>query len=159
EVHGAVDAPMTLAGSYRFPEVKTTITGDAVDLPLLGTVRASAAVDANTKTALISAIDLRRRTSAITGDVTADVTNRRWNGKLHVDSGNAAELQTDVPEAWRVSGPMSADAILGGTFDDYPLDSTMTGPQLQWAGQTIDRASAKAMVTAEAIDVTSLELH
>ena len=28
-----------------------------------------------------------------------------------------------------------------------------------WAGQSIDRATAKAIVTAEAIDVTSLELH
>ena len=159
EVHGAVDAPLTLAGSYRFPEVKTTITGDAVDLPLLGTVRASATVDANTKSALISTIDLRRGTSVITGDVTADVTHRRWDGKLHVDSGDAAELQTSVPEAWRVSGPMSADAILGGTFDDYTLDTAITGTQLRWAGQLIDRAAAKAIVTATAIDVTSLELH
>jgi outer membrane protein assembly factor BamA/autotransporter translocation and assembly factor TamB len=139
--------------------VNTTVTGDAVDLPLLGTVRASAHVDGDTKTAVISGIDLRRGSSVITGDVTADITNRRWSGKLHVDSGNAAELEADVPKAWRVSGPMSADAILGGTFDDYPLDSTITGTGLQWAGQTIDRAAAKAMVTADAIDVTSLELH
>jgi outer membrane protein assembly factor BamA/autotransporter translocation and assembly factor TamB len=159
ETHGAVDAPMTLAGSYRFPEVKTTVTGDAVDLPLLGTVRASAHVDGDTKTAVISGIDLRRGSSAITGDVTADITHRRWDGTLHVDSGNAAELQAAVPEAWRVSGPMTADAILGGTFDDYTLDSTITGTGLQWAGQAIDRAAAKAIVTADAIDVRSLELH
>ena len=28
-----------------------------------------------------------------------------------------------------------------------------------WAGQPIDRATAKAIVTAEAIDVSSLEMH
>ena len=113
---------MTLAGSYRFPEIETTVTGDAVDLPLLGRVRASASVVANTKIATISAIDLRRGTSVITGDVVADVTKRRWSGKLHVDAPNAAELQDTIPEAWRVAGPISADAILGGTFDNYTLD-------------------------------------
>ena len=34
EVHGGIDAPMTLGGSYRYPEIETTIAGDAVDLPL-----------------------------------------------------------------------------------------------------------------------------
>ena len=159
EVHGAIDAPMTLGGSYKFPEIKTTITGDAVDLPLLGRVRASASVVADTRIATISAIDLRRGTAMITGDAVADVTNRRWNGKLHVDAADAAELQDNIPEAWRVSGPLSADAMLGGTFDVYTLDTTISGTGWRWAGQAIDRVTAKAMVTAEAIDVTSLQLH
>lgn len=159
ETHGAIDAPMTLAGSYRFPEIETTVAGDAVDLPLLGRVRASASVVADTKVATISKIDLRRGTAVITGDAVADVTNRKWSGKLHAEALDAAELQDTIPEAWRVSGQMSADAILGGTFDDYTLDSTITGTALRFAGQSIDRANAKAMVTAGAIDVTSLELH
>jgi len=159
ETHGAVDAPMTLAGSYRFPEVNTTVAGDAVDLPLLGVARASATVVADTRLATISAIDLRRGAASITGNATADVTHRTWTGKLHAEAPNAAELQADVPEAWRVSGQISADAILGGTFDNYTLDSTITGSGLQWAGQSIDRANAKALVTPEAIDVTSLELR
>ncbi len=159
ETHGAIDAPMTLAGSYKFPEITTTVTGDAVDLPLLGRVRASASVDANTRLATISAIDLRRGTAVITGDVVADVTNRRWDGKLHVEATDAAELQDTIPEAWRVHGPLSADAILGGTFDNYTLDSTISAAGLRWAGQAIDRVTVNALVTAEAIDVTSLQLH
>jgi len=159
QVHGAIDAPLTLGGSYKFPEVQTNISGDAVDLPLLGVVKASAAVVADTKTAKISAINLRRGTSAITGDVVADITNRRWSGQLHVDAPNAAELQTDIPEQWRVAGNMSADATLGGTFDQFQLDTTITGSQLEFSGQDIDRATAKAIVTGDGIDVTSLELH
>jgi outer membrane protein insertion porin family len=158
-VHGAIDAPMTLAGSYRYPEVATTITGDAVELPLLGTVRASASVQADTKSAAISAIDLRRGTAAITGDVVADITNRRWSGTLHVDAPNAAELQAEIPERWRIDGRMSAEATLGGTFDDFQLDTTISASQLTFADQPVDRVTAKAIVTAEAIDVTSLELH
>lgn len=158
-VHGAIDAPMTLGGSYRYPEVQTTISGDAVELPLLGTVRASAVVAANTSTASIASIDLRRGSSTITGDVVADVDNRKWSGKLHVDAANAAELQQDIPEQWRVAGKLSGDAVLGGTFDEFQLDSTLAGTDLVFAGQSIDRVNAKAIVTADAIDVTSLELH
>lgn len=159
ETHGAVDAPMTLGGSYKFPEVTTTVSGDAVDLPLLGRVSASADVVADTKVANISKVVLRQGSSTITGDAIADVTNRRWSGKFHVAAPNAAELQASIPEAWRVSGPITADAILGGTFDIYTLDTLINGSALTWAGQSIDRVAAKAMVTAEAIDVTSLELH
>ena len=158
-IHGALDAPMRLGGSYRDPEVETEISGDAVDLPLLGRVRASAKVVADRRLARITAIDLQRGDAKITGDVTADISNRGWTGTLHVDAANAAELQSDIPERWRVAGRLSADAMLGGTFDEYRLDTTIRGTSLQWAGQNIDRAVAKAVVTAAGIDVTSLELH
>ena len=159
QVHGAIDAPMTLAGSYRYPEVTTDITGDAVDLPLLGVVKASASVVADTKSATIGKIDLRRGTAAITGNVDADITNRRWKGTLHVDAPHAEELQADIPEQWRVSGILSADAALGGTFDRFELDTMITGTQLEFSGQPIDRATARAMVTGDGIDVSELQLH
>ena len=114
---------------------------------------------ADPKTATISAINLQRGTATITGDVVANITNRTWSGKLRVDAPNAAELQADVPEAWRVAGRLSADAALGGTFDNFQLDTTINGTALTLAGQPIDRATAKAIVTAESIDVSSLELH
>ena len=63
-----------------------------------------------------------------------------------------------MPEAWRVAGPMHVTATLGGTFDVYTLDTTITGSSLTWAGQSIDKVTAKAMVTGEAIDVTSLSM-
>ena len=159
DVHGGIDAPMTLGGKYRFPEIDTRITGDAVDLPLLGRVAASAGVIATTKTATISAINLQRGSAAISGDVVADIANRTWSGKLRVNAPQAVELQADVPEAWRVAGRLTADAILGGTFDNFRLDTTINGTSLEWAGQLIDRATATAVVTAESIDVSSLELH
>ena len=159
DVRGGLDASMMLGGSYRYPEVKTTIAGDALDLPLLGRVAASAAVVADPRTATISTIKLQRGTSAITGEVVANITNRTWSGKLHVEAPNAEALQADVPEAWRVSGRVAADANLGGTFDNFRLDTTINGTALVWADQSIDRASAKAIVTAEAIDVTSLEVR
>ena len=159
EVHGAVDLPMTLGGSYRLFEVETQVSGDAVDLPIIGRVRASAHVVADTKQAEISEVALRRGTSSITGRALANVTARTWTGSFVVDAPHAEELQADVPEAWRVTGPVQATATLGGTFDVYTLDTSITGSALTWAGQPIDRATAKAMVTAEAIDVTALELR
>ncbi len=158
DVHGPLDAPMTLGGSYRYPEITTTVTSDALVVPLLGEVRATAAVVADMKTAAISKIDIRRGSSSIVGDVTADISRRAWRGTLHVEAANAAELQAEVPAEWRVSGPISADATLGGTFDAFRLDTTINGTALTWAGQSIDRAVAKAVVTADDIDVTSLQL-
>lgn len=159
EVHGAVDLPMMLGGSYRLFEVDTQVSGDAVDLPIIGRVRASAHVVADTKRADISAVALRRGTASITGSALATVTDRTWTGSFSVDAPRAEELQADVPEAWRVIGPVQATATLGGTFDVYTLDTAITGSALTWAGQPIDRAAAKAMVTGEAIDVTALELR
>lgn len=157
--HGAVDAPMTLGGSYRFPDVDITVAGDAVEFPLLGRARASAHVVADTTSASISSIRLHRGTSAISGDVQANITARTWTGTLHGEAPNAIELQADVPEWWRVAGRLSADAKLGGTFDQFELDSTITGSTLQVAGQLFDRATARALVTADAIDVSSIEAH
>jgi len=159
EVHGAVDMPMTLGGSYRLFEVDTRVAGDAVDVPLIGRVRASAHVVADTKQANISEVEIRRGTASITGRAVANVTASTWTGQFLVDAPNAEELQVDVPEAWRVTGPMQIQAALGGTFDVYTLDTTITGSSLTWAGQPIERATAKAMVTPDAIDVTSLELR
>ena len=159
DVHGAVDLPMTLGGSYRLPEFETQLSGDAVDLPIIGRVRAAAHVVADTRRAAISAIDIRRGTASIAGHAEANITASTWAGAFIVDAPHAEELQVDVPEAWRVSGPMTATATLGGTFDVYTLDTTIAGSALTWSGQPIDRATAKAMVTAEAIDVTALELQ
>jgi len=159
DVHGAVDVPMTLGGSYRFFEVDTRVSGEAVDLPIIGRVRASAHVVADTRQADISEVDIRRGTAAITGRALANVTASTWTGNFTVDAPHAEELQADVPEAWRVIGPVQAQAVLGGTFDVYTLDTTITGSTLAWAGQPIERATAKAMVTPDAIDVTSLELR
>ena len=159
DVHGGIDASLTLGGSYRYPKVETAIAGDAVDLPLLGRVRAAAKVVADTGTAAISAIEIHRGSSSITGDVVANITQRTWDGKLHVDAPDAIELQADIPEAWRIAGRLSADAVLGGTFDQFQLDTTIAGSAMEFSGQPIDRVTARAMVTADAIDISSLELH
>ncbi len=157
--HGAVDAPMTLGGVYRYPEVTTDVTGGAVDIPLLGVVRAAAHVVADTKLATISAIDLQKGSSEISGNAVANITARTWDGVLRLRSAHAEELQSEIPERWRVSGHMTANATLGGTFDVPRLDTTIEADALRFAGQTIDRATVKAIVTSDAIDVTSLEVH
>jgi outer membrane protein assembly factor BamA/autotransporter translocation and assembly factor TamB len=159
EVHGALEVPMTLAGSYRQPQVDTRVTGDAVDVPLLGRVRAAAHIVADTRRADITEVDVRQGSTTITGEAVADVTGRTWTGRFTVDAPRAEELQGEVAEAWRVAGPVQATAILGGTFDHYTLDTTISGTALTWAGQPIDRATAKAIVTGTDIDVTSLELR
>jgi outer membrane protein assembly factor BamA/autotransporter translocation and assembly factor TamB len=157
ETHGPVDAPLTLGGSYEWPEYSTSMTSDALVVPLIGRVKASATVVGDMKTATISKVDVRRGTAVITGGAIADITNEKWDGKFHVEAPNALDLQDDIPEAWRVTGSMTADATLGGTFDEYLLDTTINGTNLEVAEQSFDRATAKVLVTVDAIDVTSFE--
>ena len=131
-------------------------------LPLLGEVRAAASVVAydahrgRSRRSILRAAAVRAL--AITGDVRADITNRAWSGTLHVEAPNAEELQAEIPAEWRVTGPLSADAVLGGTFDAFRLDTVINGKALTWAGQPIDRVTAKAIVTGDAIDVSSLQV-
>jgi outer membrane protein insertion porin family len=158
DVHGPLDAPMTLSGSYRYPQIETAVTSEALEVPLLGTVSASAQVAANTSRATITKINLAQGSSTITGDVTADIGNRLWSGTLAVSAPNAETLQGTVPEAWRVSGPVVATATLGGTFDAFRLDTVIAGQSLTWAGQPVDRLRASALVTGAAIDISSIEL-
>jgi len=157
ETHGPVDAPLVLGGSYEFPEYQTSLTSDALDVLLLGRVKASATVVGDMKTATISKVDVRRGSAVITGGAVADITSEKWDGRFHVEAPNALDLQHEIPEAWRVSGQLTADATLGGTFDEYLLDSTINGTKLEVSGQAIDRATAKALVTVDAIVVSSLE--
>ena len=158
DVHGAVDVPMTLGGTYDFPEFDTQPVGDAIDVPIIGRVRASAHVVGTPDRAEITDVDVRRGTASITGNAIADIAGDKWTGSFVADAPHAEELQADVPEAWRVTGPMRATATLGGTFDVYTLDTDITGSSLTWAGQTIDKATAKATVTPTEINVTSLAL-
>ena len=121
-------------------------------------MRAAASVVADTRQATISTIDIRRGTSAITGDVTADITNRAWSGKLHVESPNAEELQDADSRRVARARPTERRRHPRRHLRQLPLDTTINGRALTWAGQAIDRVTAKAIVTAEAIDVTSLQL-
>lgn len=157
-IHGALDAPMTLAGSFRDPKVDTTVSGDALDVPLVGSVKASAHIVADRRIATVSAIEAQHGSATIKGDIAADITNRAWSGTLSVDAPDAAELQADLPKEWRVNGPITGTATLGGTFDRYQIDTAINGGAFMWAGQSYDGFTANAVVTEEAIDVSALHI-
>ena len=156
EIHGALDVPMTLSGSFRSPAVEATLSGEAVDVPLVGVVRAAAGVSADTRTATISNIDIRRGSATVTGTAVGDITTRTWSGDLRLDAPRALDLQDSVTEGWRLDGPVTATATLGGTFDAFRLDSVINGSAFTWADQSYDRFTARAVVTPYDVDVTSL---
>ena len=162
QVHGPLDVLFNLAGSYRYPEVEAMLRSDALVLPVVGAVKAVAAVDATTSRATISGIELvQDPLMRVAGNIEADIKQRTWTGQLHVDENQVERWQTGVPPAWRLAGMLYAEVAIGGTFDDYRLDthiSTYPGVPVQFAGQAIDRLEAKAIVTAQDIDVTSLQL-
>ena len=155
DVRGGLDAPMTLGGSYRYPEIETKVAGDAVVLPLIGEVRAAASVVASTAPR-ISRPSLRRGTAAITGDVRADITNRVWTGNLHVEAPNARNCRNRF-RRHGVTGPLSADAILGGTFDAFQLDTDQR-PRADVGGAGDRSRHGESDRHRDAIDVSSLQL-
>jgi outer membrane protein assembly factor BamA/autotransporter translocation and assembly factor TamB len=158
EIHGGLDAPMTLAGSFRDPRVDTTVSGDALDVPLVGTIKASAHVVSDRRAATVSAIEAQHGSATVKGDIAADIVKRTWTGTLDVDAPDASQLQAAVPEEWRVNGPMTATAKLAGTFDRFQFDTEIKGSAFTWSGQAFDGFTASAIVTADAIDVSALQI-
>ncbi|MEO8678764.1 MAG: translocation/assembly module TamB domain-containing protein [Vicinamibacterales bacterium] len=157
-IHGALDAPMTLSGSFRDPKVDTTLAADALDVPLVGVIQATAHVVSDRRVATVSAIDARHGSATVKGEVAADITNSTWSGRLEIAAPDALQLQSDLPEAWRLDGPMTATATLGGTFEKFHLDTAIAGSAFTWAGQSYDGFTATAVITEDAIDVSALHI-
>ncbi len=159
ELHGAVDVPIVLSGSFADPRYQARLATEAVEVPSLGAVRGGANVEGSVRDVTVSSIDLARGTARVTGDVTANITKETLTGALQVNAPDASALEAALPDAWRLSGPIRATATLGGTFDAFFLDGTVEGQSLTFADQSVDSLVATGRVTAEAVDITSIDLR
>jgi outer membrane protein assembly factor BamA/autotransporter translocation and assembly factor TamB len=158
-IHGALEAPTTLSGTFERPIVHADVSGTAVDIPTVGLIGLKTSVDADSHQATFADIQIQHGSARVTGNATADIDRRLWSGTLHMEASDAIDLQSAVPESWRIAGPVQADATLGGSFDAIQLDAKVTGSGLTLAGQPIDQLTADATVTASAVDVKTLELN
>ncbi len=159
-IGGALDAPVVdLSGTYNEPVVHASVSGDAVDIPSLGLVGVKTTIDADSHTATLADVEVLHGSARVTGNLVADLDARVWSGALHMEADEAADLQSAVPDAWRISGPLRADSTVAGSLDAIQLNTTVTGANLTLAGQPISQLAATAIVTPSAIDVTSLDLN
>ena len=141
DVHGAIDAPMTLGGSYRYPEDRDHGDRRRRDAAAARRSRARRRASSPTRASATITSDRhspghRRRSPA-----TCAPTSPTARGAARCTSTRRTprSCRTQVPEAWRVSGPLTADAILGGTFDNFRLDTTINGTRAD-LGRPADRS-------------------
>ncbi len=158
-IGGALDAlAVKLSGTYDQPVVHAGVSGDAVDIPAVGLIAVKTTVDADRHRATLADVEVRHGSATVTGDLAADLDARQWSGTLHLQADEAADLQSALPEAWRISGPVRADATAGGPLDAIQFETTIDGANLTVSGQPIDEIAATTVVTTSAIEVTSLDI-
>ncbi len=158
-IGGSLEAPaVALSGTFDEPVVHARVSGDAVDIPSLGLVGLETTIDADSHKATLADVEVHHGSATVTGNLTADLDARAWSGALHMEADEAADLQSAVPEAWRISGPVQADATVGGPLDAIQFESTVKGTSLTLAGQPIDEVAATAVVTTSVVDVTALDV-
>ena len=159
DVTGAIDADMTLAGTLAAPSVTIVASAPALALPGIGEAVVNATVEADTSRVMVSPLSVTRGNTEASGEVTVDLERRTLAGSLQARVPDARELQDAVPEEWRVAGPLTADAAIGGTFDAPLVDVTVSSPALQFAGETLEDLDGRARITDEGVDVSTLEFR
>ena len=109
-------------------------------------------------TAEITAIEVHRQSATVTGNVSMNIDKETLDGQLQLNAPEALVLEREIPEDMRISGPITATATLGGTFDAFRLDSQINGHDLTIAGQPADRITGVAVITADTADFSTLTI-
>lgn len=156
---GAIDADVTLAGTLATPRATIETRAPDLALPGIGPTALTATIDADTSRVVVSPLRLARGGTEATGEVTLDLERRTLSGTLQARAPDARTLQDAVPEEWRASGALAADATIGGTFDAPLVDVAITSPLLQVAGERFENLDGRARITDEGVDVPSLSIR
>jgi autotransporter translocation and assembly factor TamB len=159
DMTGAIDADVTLAGTLASPRATIETRAPALALPGIGEAQVTATVEADTSRVLVSPLSVTRGDTQASGAVDIDVDRRTLSGSLHARAPDARALQDAVPEEWRVAGPLTADATIGGTFDAPLVDVTLSSPALQFAGETLEDLDGRARITGDGVEVSSLSIR
>ena len=156
---GPVAAEVTLSGTFTEPRFVGVARSDGIDFPAIGHAALSAEFDASGRALRATNIDATIGTATIRGEVLADLVSRELDGRLHVESPNAADLLSALPASLRLEGPLSADATLDGTVDTPNIVAEVSGMALSLAGQPLASLSATARVVGDGVDVERLTVR
>jgi outer membrane protein assembly complex protein YaeT len=156
---GPVSADVTMSGTFTEPRFVGTARSDSLDIPPLGLTALSADFDASARALRATNIDATLGSTTIRGEVLADLVSRTLDGRLQVESPNAADLLSALPEDLRLQGPLFATATLDGTVDTPNIVAEVTGTDLTLAGQPVASLNATARVVDDGVDVEHLTLR
>lgn len=156
---GPVSAEVTMSGTFTEPRFVGIARSDGVDFPSIGRAALSAEFDASARALRATNIDAAIGTTTIRGEVLADLVSRKLDGRLLVESPNAADLLPALPESLRLEGPLSATATLEGTVDTPNIVAEVSGKALDLAGQSVASLNATARVVGDGVDVERLTVR
>jgi outer membrane protein assembly complex protein YaeT len=156
---GPMTAEVAMSGIFTDPRFVGTAKSDGVEIPSIGRTALTADFDASRAAFNATNINATIGTTTLAGDVLANLTTRRLEGSLKVDSPDAADLLGVLPEALRLQGPLTAAATLGGTVDEPLVTAEVGGSNLTLAGQAVESLSAKARVVGGAVEIDDVTLR
>jgi outer membrane protein insertion porin family len=156
---GAIEADATISGTFSNPHATLVASAPAFEIPGVGPTAIDATVEADRSAVLVSPLKATRDGAEATGDVSIDLTSRNLGGSIHVTVPDARALQTDVPEQWRVSGALDAEATLEGTLDAPQIHSTLSSPALEFAGDSFTDLTSSVTFKDQALFVPQLSVR
>lgn len=156
---GPVSANVAMSGTFTEPRFIGSARSDGIDIPSLGLTALAADFDASARALHATNIDASIGSTTIRGEVLADLVSRALDGRLQVDSPNAADLLSALPDDFRLEGPLSAVATLDGTVDTPNIVAEVSGEDLRLAGQPVDSISATARVVGDGVNIERLAVR
>ncbi len=153
DARGPLSGDVTISGIFVEPRFTGAVQSEGVDIPSVGRTAFTTAIDASRRALNATNLDATIGSTTVRGDVRADFVSRRLDGALEVQSPNAADLLTSVPENLRLQGPITASVKLAGSVDTPEIGAELAGKELTLAGQPIDTISATARIVDGGIDV------
>jgi hypothetical protein len=159
DTRGPLTATVAMGGIFTQPQFVGKASSDALVVPSLGEAAVTADFDASARAFNATNITARVGTTTVQGDVLADLVSRRLEGKLNVESPNAADLMIAVPETLRLQGPLAAVTTFSGSVDEPNIVIEVSGKDLTLAGQPIESLTAKTRVVGDGLNIDTLTLR
>ncbi len=159
EQAGSFDADVRLRGTLGDPAADITARSTTFDVPGIGPATVDAVIAADRSAIVVSPATVTRGQTAANGAVTIDLVARTMDGRFTATVGDVTELQSSVPEAWRLNGALSAEAVIAGSTAAPTVDVTVTAPELTLAGEALRALDVRAFVTENGIDVRELRVE
>jgi outer membrane protein assembly complex protein YaeT len=159
QTRGPVTATVAMGGTFTEPRFTGTTQSPGLTIPSVGVAAVSANFDASGAALNATNIEAAIGSTTVHGEVLADFVTRRFTGALAIESPDAADLLVALPEAARLTGPLTANVTLGGTVDDPEVVADVVGNALTLGGQPVEALRARARLVDAGVIVENLTMR
>ncbi len=155
---GRIDADVRLAGTLGSPHLAGTLEAREIAYASTsgGVVTATFGLDGDS--VRLDSMAARLGANRVGASARMTRNDRRIVGRVDARLDDLAALAVDLPIRWRPAGALRLDGTLGGDWPRPTLASTVTGEDLQLAGQAIARLSGAVTLQNDSVTVERLQL-